>query len=81
MFAFLISAIQAEQFELANSLAGEYGNQITLEEAETAIRNLTRALELARVVRAHLALRTASIARQSAYESALCVPGRWAVEA
>ncbi|HSU59913.1 MAG TPA: hypothetical protein VLI55_11410 [Bryobacteraceae bacterium] len=81
MFASLISAIQTEQFELASSLAGEYGKQITPEQAEAAIRNLTRALELARVIRAHLALRTASIVRQSAYESALCVPGRWAVEA
>jgi len=77
----LINAIQTEHFELANSLSAEFASQATPESAETTIHNLSQALELARVIRAHLAVRAASTARQSAYESSGNVAGRWTIEA
>ncbi len=80
-FGALIEAIQAEDFDLAKSLSQVCGYPASREAAVDAIHDLGRALELARVVRAHLAVRAISNARESAYQSALCVPGRWALEA
>lgn len=81
IYSSLIAAILAEQFELANSLSEQYAGQATPETARITIHHLNRALELVRVVRAHLAVRAASVARQSAYESAVCAPGLWTIEA
>ncbi len=89
----LIAAIQAGDLELAKSLSGEYGRRIASElraaatddsfgEISTAaLEQLGRALILARVVRAHLAVRMHSTTRHSAYGSAELAERHWMIEA